>query len=275
MSWRIGLSSGSWAASPPADVLPILTGSGARGFELGTPLGYADSWRGAQVEVLGRSLADASLDVVSIHAPFGGPLDLADPDPDHRHRAVAAMLGAANAVKRMGGHLVVVHPTDLERHGSDVGARLADAARGLAFLADHCRNVGLTLAIETPLPHLIGGHPDEFAWLLEHTDASARVCLDTGHTTLGRSWHKFLAVADGRLAHVHASDNHGVRDDHLPPGDGTIDWAEITRTLQAVDYSGWIMLELHPEPAGTSEYVKRACERAAALLAHHAVEGGR
>jgi sugar phosphate isomerase/epimerase len=270
MSWRIGLSSGSWAASSLTEVLPILTGSGAHGFELGTPPGYSDSWPAAQVEILGRSLVDLSLEVVSIHAPFGGSLDLADPNPDHRRRAVAAMLTAVNAVRRMGGHLVVVHPTDLERYGRNVDTHLADAAHGLAVLAENCRNAGLTLVIETPLPHLIGGHPDEFAWLLKHIDASARVCLDTGHTALGRSWHRFLQVADGRLAHVHASDNRGERDDHLPPGDGTIDWADITRTLQAVDYSGWIMLELHPQRVDTIEYVKRAYQRAAALLPSNA-----
>ncbi|HEX7779145.1 MAG TPA: TIM barrel protein, partial [Vicinamibacterales bacterium] len=55
-------------------------------------------------------------------------------------------------------------------------------------------------------------------------------------------------------------------DDHLPPGEGSIDWADISRTLQAVDYAGWIMLELHRPQADTIEYVKRAYERATVLL---------
>jgi sugar phosphate isomerase/epimerase len=266
MKWHIGVSSGSWADSPVVEVLPILKASGAKGFELGTPPRHFDPWREEQVEALGRHLADSSLAVVSIHAPFGRSLDLADPNPNHRHSAIGAILRAASAIKRLGGYLVVVHPTDLERHGRDVDARLADAAHSHTVLSENCRHTGLTLAIETPLPHLIGGHPDEFAWLLKHVDASARVCLDTGHTALGRSWHRFLEVADGRLAHVHASDNRGQRDDHLPPGDGSIDWADISRTLEAVDYAGWIMLELHRPKADTVEYVKRASDRATGLL---------
>ena len=272
MSWRIGLSSGSWADSPVVEVLPILKASGAHGFELGTPPRHFDPWRAEQVETLGRYLADSSLAVVSIHAPFGGSLDLADPNPNHRHSAIGAILTAASAVSRLGGHLVVVHPTDLERHGRDVDARLTDAAHSLTVLSENCRHTGLTLAIESPLPHLIGGHPDEFAWLLKNIDASARVCLDTGHIALGRSWRRFLEVADGRLAHVHASDNRGERDDHLPPGDGNIDWADISRTLQAVDYAGWIMLELRPQ-SDAIEYVKRAYERATALLSAAARDG--
>lgn len=266
MSWRIGLSSGSWADSPVVEVLPILKASGAHGFELGTPPRHFDPWREEQIETLGRHLANSSLAVVSIHAPFGGSLDLGDPNPNHRHGAIGAILAAASAISRLGGHLVIVHPTDLERHGRDVDARLADAAHSIAVLSENCRHAGLTLAIETPLPHLIGGHPDEFAWLLKHVDGSVRVCLDTGHTALGRSWHRFLEVADGRLAHVHASDNRGKNDDHLPPGEGSIDWADISRTLQAVDYAGWIMLELHRPRTDTIEYVKRAYERATVLL---------
>ena len=49
------------------------------------------------------------------------------------------------------------------------------------------------------------------------------VCLDTGHTTLGRHWRRFLTVAASRLTHVHANDHRGQSDDHLPPGDGRID----------------------------------------------------
>jgi sugar phosphate isomerase/epimerase len=266
MTWRIGLSSGSWTERPVLEILPTLVASGATGFELGTPPRHFDPWRDEQVVALGQHLAGSALEVVSIHAPFGGALDLAAPNPNHRHGAIGAILMAATALKRLGGRLIVVHPSDLERHGRDVDARLADAAHSLALLSDNCRHSGLTLTIETPLPHLIGGHPDEFAWLLRQVGPSARVCLDTGHTALGRSWHKFLEVADGRLAHVHASDNRGERDDHLPPGDGGIDWADISRTLAAVSYAGWIMLELHQPPADAVAYVKRAYERAGVLL---------
>lgn len=266
MSWQVGMSSGSWTDNSVLEILPILVASGARGFELGTPPRHFDPWRDEQVVALGQHLAGASLRVVSIHAPFGGALDLAASNANHRHSAIGAILMAASAIRRLGGRLVVVHPSDLERHGRDVDVHLANAAHSLAILAENCRHAGLTLTIETPLPHLIGGHPDEFAWLLTQVGPSARVCLDTGHTALGRSWRRFLEVADGRLAHVHASDNRGGSDDHLPPGDGTIDWADITRTLTAVDYAGWIMLELHRPPADAIGFVKRAYERARVLL---------
>jgi sugar phosphate isomerase/epimerase len=267
MSWRIGISSGSCADCPILDILPALQASGATGVELGTPPHHFDPWQDHQVTAVAGYLERTSLQAVSIHAPFGGTLDLADANPHHRHAAIGAILTAAHAIKRLGGQLVVVHPSDIERNGQDIGARLADSARSLALLSENCRLAGLTLVLETPLPHLIGGHPDEFAWILTRIDHSARVCLDTGHTALGRSWHRFLEVAGPRLIHVHASDNRGQWDDHLPPGDGTIDWREIVRTLQAADFTGWIMLELQRPRDDAAAYFKRAFERATTVLA--------
>ena len=43
--------------------------------------------------------------------------------------------------------------------------------------------------------------------MLKRLDDRVAVCLDTGHTTLGGFWDQFLAVSDGRVVHVHASDN--------------------------------------------------------------------
>lgn len=266
MSWRIGISSGSCADCPILDILPALRASGATGIELGTPARHFDPWSAGQVDAVARYCAEAGLEAVSIHAPFGGALDLADPNPHHRHAAIGAILIAASAIKALGGRLVVVHPSDLERRGHDVEARLADAARSLSLLAENCAHAGLTLAVETPLPHLIGGQPDEFAWILSRLDPAAGVCLDTGHTALGRSWHRFMAVAGDRLVHVHASDNRGQFDDHLPPGDGTIDWPDVVRTLQAAGFDGWIMLELQRPRDNAAAYFRRAFEQASAVL---------
>jgi len=266
VSWRLGISSGACTERPILQVLPAIVASGAAGIEIGTPPRHFDPWSDEQVRVLAGALAATPLETVSIHAPFGGLLDLAEPNPHHRHAAVGAVLTAAGALKRLGGRLVIVHPSDLERHGHDVGARLTDCANSLTLLADALRADGLALVVESPLPHLIGGHPDEFAWLLGRLDASVGVCLDTGHTALGRHWPRFVDVAGRRLVHVHANDNRGRWDDHLPPGDGDIDWPAVAHSLRACGYDGWIMLELGCPPDDVGAYLARARARAATLF---------
>jgi sugar phosphate isomerase/epimerase len=262
----IGVATGGCASVPILDVLDAAAAGGVSGLEIGTPPHHFDLWQHAQIDQVAARLAQRRLRAISLHAPFGVGLDLADSNEAHRTAALDAISTAARVLKRLGGQILVVHPSDLPRHAHDVGARLHDSAASLQTLAVSCRQEGITLAIESPLPHLIGGHPDEFAWLLQRVDSGAGVCLDTGHTALGRHWHRFLDVSSRRLVHVHASDNHGHRDDHLPPGDGVLDWADIARSLAEVQYRGWVILELGCPSDGLDALFRRAMARTTTLL---------
>jgi sugar phosphate isomerase/epimerase len=262
----IGVATGGCASFTILDVLDAAALSGVCGLEIGTPPRHFDLWHDGQVAQVAERLAAHRLRAVSVHAPFGVGLDLADPQEQHRTAGLDAIMTAARVLKRLGGEIVVVHPSDLPRHAHDVSARLHDSASSLQTLSVACREEGLTLAVESPLPHLIGGHPDEFAWLLQRLDAGTGVCLDTGHTALGRHWHRFLDVSARRLVHVHASDNHGHRDDHLPPGDGSLDWADITRSLADMQYRGWVMLELGCPAEAMPNYFQRAVARTSVLM---------
>jgi sugar phosphate isomerase/epimerase len=99
--------------------------------------------------------------------------------------------------------------------------------------------------VETPLPHLLGGQPDDFSWVLERLPAEGTgVCLDTSHTSLGGFLFEVIERFGPRLVHVQASDNRGTTDDHLPPGEGRIDWGHVLSALERVGYRGAIMLEV-------------------------------
>ena len=265
MTWRLGISSGACTDRPISDLLPALQASGAHGLEVGTPPRHFDPRQEDELAGLDGQLRARAFTPISIHAPFGRSLDLADPNPDHRQAGIGAILTAARAIRRLGGDRVVVHPSDLERHHHDPWAHLEFCLGSLRTLAEHCRAMDVTLVLETPLPHLVGGHPDEFAWL-QRIDPATMVCLDTGHTWLGGHWAQFVAVAGSRLVHVHANDNHGHRDGHLPPGDGVVDWAAISHSLTANGLHGWIMLELACPGSDPAAYFRRAYDQASHLL---------
>ena len=59
----------------------------------------------------------------------------------------------------------------------------------------------------------------------------------------------------GRLAH-----------DHLPPGDGSINWSEIAQSLATAGFTGWIMLELACPQGDPAAYFRRAFEQAVRLF---------
>ena len=123
--------------------------------------------------------------------------------------------------------------------------RLAFSIEGLTRMWEVCRERSLTLVVETPLPHLLGGQPEDFAWILRHLPSDeVGVCVDTSHCSLGGFLLDAVDRFAGRLVHLQVSDNRGASDDHLPPGDGIIDWARFCDALQRVNYSGVFLLEV-------------------------------
>lgn len=266
MRWRIGASTGCCVDRPILQVLDALHEAEIEAVEVGTPPRHFDPWREQEVRALGARLQQHAMRPISIHAPFGGVLDLSDPNPHRRQAAIGAILTAATALKTVGGQHVVVHPSDVAREGQDVQLRLQSIRESLQVLAGSCDLLGVQLTVETPLPHLIGGQAGEFEQILNGLPAGVGVCLDTGHTFLGHQWRQFVDISRGRLAHVHASDHHGRFDDHLPPGDGTLDWPAIGRDLRQTGFDGWIMLELRCPADSMTGYFARAVARLGALL---------
>jgi sugar phosphate isomerase/epimerase len=258
MTWRIGLATGCCTDHPILDVLDAAEAADVPGVEFGTPPRHFQPWESVEVDAVAARMRTLSCLPVSMHAPFGGLLDLAHHDPRQRQVAIDLITTSAKALRRLGGTILVVHPTDLVRAHHEVEPRLRDAADALRTLTEKTAAFGVTVAIETPLPHLIGGHPDEFASLLQRVGPAARVCLDTGHTHLGGFVGRFIELAGDRLLHVHAHDNHGHFDDHLPPGDGAIDWPTVVAALAAAKYAGWIILELKCPDSPMVEHFQRA-----------------
>ena len=74
-------------------------------------------------------------------------------------------------------------------------------------------------------------------------------CYDTGHAhALQDSLDNFRNVCCAPLSlHIHDNQGNG-RDDHLIPGNGTLNWKEFLRSLKVVGYSGDFVLEAHHQP---------------------------
>jgi sugar phosphate isomerase/epimerase len=75
--------------------------------------------------------------------------------------------------------------------------------------------------------------------------------LDTGHANIdtrgGRRIFSFIRRFGDRIGHVHASDNRGGRDEHLPIGGGNIDFSKLVRRLCETGYGETITLEVFSE----------------------------
>jgi sugar phosphate isomerase/epimerase len=84
--------------------------------------------------------------------------------------------------------------------------------------------------------------------------------LDIGHANLfGNSPEEFIRRFRKKLRHVHAHDNMGDMDLHLPIGTGTIDWEGTIRTLKK-HYNGTITLEVYSRDKEYALISKRKLE---------------
>ncbi len=87
------------------------------------------------------------------------------------------------------------------------------------------------------------------------------ICFDTGHAQVnGEDMAATVGKLKGMPLHIHIDDNNGDSDTHMIPGDGKIDLGAFTRTLDAMDYRGFVSAELgfqytlDPVPAAARTY---------------------
>lgn len=88
-------------------------------------------------------------------------------------------------------------------------------------------------------------------------------CYDSSHDFIaGQSRGGILKKWGALLAALHLSDNHGATDDHLVPGEGSIDWPALGASFPR-SYPGALMLEvISPDPAlPPEEFLQTACGR--------------
>jgi sugar phosphate isomerase/epimerase len=267
MSWRLGLSTGIGYQHPIEAVLEPIRAAGFRSIEVATARSHLDLGDTGRIARLAESTRRLELEVHSLHAPFGPDIDPTDDDAAVRSRTLAIHTAAADVLRALGGRLLVVHPGGEDnRWVWERDARLARSVEGLSRLWEVCRDRQLTLVVETALPHLLGGRLDDLSWILgQLPHEGTGVCVDTSHCSLGGFLFEAIERFAGRLVHVQASDNHGVTDDHLPPGDGRIDWTRVLSALERAGYQGRFLLEV----AGNGDvhaHVRRVAERVRAAL---------
>ena len=82
---------------------------------------------------------------------------------------------------------------------------------------------------------------------------SLMLTFDVGHAHISSTAEdqtvavEFIRRWGARIGHVHVSDNHGKRDEHLPLGKGTVDWNGVMAALMDTGYDQTITLEVFTE----------------------------
>jgi sugar phosphate isomerase/epimerase len=258
--WAIGLSTGCFWQTSIFDCLEPIRNSGFDRLEICSYPAHLNYHDKEAVKRAGERIHELGLEAYSFHAPFSDGIDITSPDQATRDFAMAELVEAAEAAALLQVRYFVLHPgpersilPETERF-----FRLQNAVDVLNRFYHHCRRLGVGLVLENMLPHLFAGRTRDLMWILGALDVDdVGICLDTGHAYLAEDLLLVVHKLSGHLWMVHASDNRRQRDDHLPPGDGEIDWTALLAHLTKLHFNGTMMLEIAGD-VGQVETLSRA-----------------
>lgn len=246
LNWPIGISTGIFVNSPIANILEPLKKAGFDTIEIAAFPHHFNYHSPQEIAFVKHKLDQLGLKAFSLHAPYSAELDITSPVESQRQRAVNELASAAAAIPQLGGHTLVLHAgSEDERAADSPGRRLKQSIKSLKEIYAFCQENNLKMAIEDMLSHLLGGRTWELKWILGELQAyGIGVCLDTGHSFLSGDLFGRLKTFAPYLTMLHIHDNQGKHDDHLPPGEGNIEWPALFRSLSEIRFKGNMVLEI-------------------------------
>jgi sugar phosphate isomerase/epimerase len=270
---RWAFSTNAFKKNTLDEAIASIAAAGYRGVELmaDIPHAYPPSMNASDRQSLKRRIASLGLQVSNINAfTLFAAGDTYHPtwiksDPDRRGLRISHTLRCLELAREMGSHTISLQPG-----GPMIGAKISrrDAeelfADGLRQIIPGAREAGIILAVE-PEPGLLIQTAEEYRQFKKKYFADeplVRMNCDIGHLfCVGDDPATVIRQMPQEIAHIHLEDIGKDRvHQHLAPGKGVIDFAEIVTALRKIDYRGWVTVELYPYEVSAAAVAKSAWE---------------
>jgi sugar phosphate isomerase/epimerase len=198
-----------------------------------------------EIQQLAGILSRFRLQLASLHSPTskdasamresGIPLSVCEVERVRRIEAMDEFKRAIDVAEELPYSRMVLHMGG-SRETAD--PRKRDAAFStLEHLVLHAKHVGVTLCVENTTSEL--GQPEYLRAFVDETRLTGLRCnFDVGHAFLrdgaeAERIEKAFGPMRDLVASVHLHDNHGEKDEHLPPYEGSIDWKNALVVLKS------------------------------------------
>ena len=226
----------------------------------------------AQITELGHWFRDSPLKLHSLHAPMytddvwgrSGPqavIDITEPSKGKRIGMVDEIKRAIEIAEAVPFRYLIQH---LGVSGQEFDERKLDAGfSSLEELKVFAGQRGVDVLIENT-PNGLSSAERLNAFLRE-THLNVGYCFDIGHAHITGQMAEQFELMKTRVRSTHIHDNDGKEDQHLFPGQGTIDWSRAMPMLASAADQYPLLLELR-EPAGMEHPVEEAMRAAEELL---------
>ena len=232
-------------------LLDLATRAGAEGVEIFAARQHFDYTNREHVQQLAEWFRSHPLKPFSMHAPLfpdremgrdGAPgVNVIHPEKARRIDAMDEMKRALEAAEHIPFRYMVVHLGEKTDGWSQRTIEYAITA--LEHLGAFASPLGVRLLVEnlTSEPTT----PERLATIIELGHLPyVGICLDLGHAHMTTGIAEAIATVGAQVESVHVHDNHGFRDEHLWPGDGTIDWPATVKALERLEKQPAAVLEI-------------------------------
>lgn len=248
--------------------------AGAQAAEIFAARQHFDYTSREQVMELSEWFRSNPLEAFSMHAPLfpdyemgragAPPVNVLHAEKSRRIDAMDEIKRALETAEHIPFRNLVVHLG--ERTDPWSQQNVEHALTALEHLDAFARPLGVRLLVENLLSEPTT--PEHLVYILEagHLD-NIGVCLDVGHAHITVGVADAIATLGSRIASVHVHDNHGLKDEHLWPGEGTIDWLAAAKALKALSTPPATVLEISPSLYDTHAAVPERIEQSFARFA--------
>src|SRR5271156_3835569 len=227
------------------DLLAQISAAGFQGVEIFASRGHFDYNSKTEVRAMAGALAANHLFISSLHGPAsrdisatregGTPVSICEVERVRRVEAMDELKRAIDIAEDLPYPRLVLHMGG-PRETAD--PRKRDAAfSSLEHLILHAHHAGVVISLENTTSEM--GDPAYLRTFVDETRLTGlRFNFDIGHAHLAdgpenERVEKAFASLRELVISAHIHDNHGEKDEHLPPYDGTIDWESAVKTLKS------------------------------------------
>src|SRR4029077_13469887 len=259
------------------ELLGLIAGAGFQGLEIFCARSHFEYAMKPEVRAMTAALEANHLQLVSLHAPTsrdisamresGTPLSICEVERVRRIEAMDELKRVIDVAEDLPYSRLILHMGG-PRETAD--QRKRDAAfSSLEHLVLHAHHRGVTIAVENTTSEM--GEPAYLRTFVDETRLTGlRFNFDIGHAHLAdgpetERIEKAFAPLQELAVSAHIHDNHGEKDEHLPPYQGSIDWESAVKTLKSAPEENLpLTLELKEksghEPPSTAELLAAASE---------------
>ena len=216
--------------------------------------GYSYVYAQSEMDFIAEMLAEAGLKAWSVHgshgkntvSEVGRPFsetrkDFLSPYEWQRQAGLDLIRNRLEFAERIGSPNIVMHVDldEAELRTSEGHRAFCDRLhRSFEEIAEDCARTGVSIAVENLFSAPIERILEVFGTLFDrHPAEVVGLCYDSGHAELSDPGEfKLLEAYGHRLICTHLHDNRSIKDDHLLPGDGNLDWDRLLKLIAESSY---------------------------------------